>query len=921
MGDSRARRQFRVLYRNFLAQIVDTELIATHGDPSRLLAQIGALLISISIILAIEILPQYRKATSAQIRLGAWGDQEFLIGITIAVIGVFTVFAWDSIFPSRHDTLVLASLPIRQNTISRAKLAATGTGLAVCLIAINGVIGLAYPFAAGGVRTFFAYWTTVTAAGLWIFCSLVALQGLAALTLTYRRFLKVSNALQVASFFAILAVFFLTPGPLDLDVSHGIPDAARLLPSFWFLGLFQTLNASAQPTFAPLASRALATLIAAVSTAALSFALAQYQVTRRIVEEPDIVPADRARPPSRVFPWVVRRATANWKPLDRAILLFIARTLTRSRLHRNLMAVFGGLGLAISITYAKALLYGNSQMYALARRYGFQTPHWYEPNTPLMAVGFILLILAVLGARVVFSLPLAVRANWIFRITDMQSPAAYFAALRKSVLTLIALPVWLVVAIFYLSVWGGPEALGHMLVLFCIGLIAVDLALSGFRKMPFACNYLPGASNLRIRLPIYGTVFLAAVDIGTRMERNAFESAARSMLLASALVALLSYARRRWNKLASWQLEQLQFDARPITDVAPLDLRGDGAYGRNQRYLDVLDTPPEPSLRQRAWRFARKTAIATACLCVGGFVYEQISELRNPLPPRQGRSIDIGGRSLNYSCVGQGSPAVIFENGSGGAGMNWTGLQREVAQYTRACWYDRAGQGWSDAAPFPHPASAIADDLHRLLGAAPVAPPYVLAGLSSGGICVRVYAKRYPPDVAGMVLIDSAHVDEDDSITPPGGGYIPYFPQGLSVLAQILRPIGALRLIMPAGALSPFETRTFAESLKEEMVYESHVEARAVRSLGDIPLIVLTAGRHRVNPPESPVEAREQLARENKWIEAQKQLARLSTHAQQRVFPEAQHNLLADRPQEVLKAVVDVVSAVRASSHPGSATN
>jgi pimeloyl-ACP methyl ester carboxylesterase len=256
---------------------------------------------------------------------------------------------------------------------------------------------------------------------------------------------------------------------------------------------------------------------------------------------------------------------------------------------------------------------------------------------------------------------------------------------------------------------------------------------------------------------------------------------------------------------------------------------------------------------------------------------------------------------------------VVFENGSGGAGMYWTGFQREVAGYTRACWYDRAGQGWSDAAPFPHPASAIADDLHRLLGNAGVAPPFVLVGLSSGGICARVYAHQYPSEVAGMVLVDSAHNDENDPITPPGGGYIPYFPKFLSVLAQILRPIGGLRLLLPPGELSPFETRTLAESLKEEMAYESRLEARAVRSLGDIPLIVLTAGRHRIDPPDNPIEARQQRAWEAKWIEAQKQLARLSTHSKQRVFPEAGHDLTRDRPTDVLEAIHEVVAQARAS--------
>ena len=626
--------------------------------------QIGALLVSLSFILAMEIIPQYTRATASEIRLGAWGDQEFLIGTSLAVVGMFTVFAWDSIFPSRRDSLVLGSLPIRSGTIFRAKLAATGTGLGVCLAAVNGIIGMVYPFVVGGVRAFFAYWITIAAAGLWMFCSLLALQGLAALLLSYRRFLKISNVLQVEAFFAILAVYFLTPGPLDLDLSHGIPVEAQRLPSFWFVGMFQRLNGSARPVFEPLVGRALLALIVSVSVAALTYALSYYRITRRVVEEPDIVPSDRARPPSH---WV-RWATSRMKPLDRAILLFTARTLTRSWLHRNLLAVFGGLGLAISLTYAKALLYGSSQMYALARRYGFHPPHWYEPNVPLMAAGFVMLILAVIRARAAFALPVALKANWIFRMTDVQSPKAYFAAIRRAMFTLVAAPVWIVASIFYLSVWGGPEAVGHVLVMLCVGVVVVEWSLTGFRKMPFACSYVPGASNLRIKLPIYGAVFLGAVDIGTRAERSTFEEGARTALLGVILLLLVFHARRRWRKFANGPSEQIQFDEKPIADVAPLDLSHDGVYSRYYRYLDVLHAPPEPVLHQRAFRFLRKAALVTAGFCAVGFAYERFSEWRNPRPPRQGVSIDIGGRSLNYSCIGNGSPTVVSRTVAGAPG-------------------------------------------------------------------------------------------------------------------------------------------------------------------------------------------------------------------------------------------------------------
>ena len=908
MDGSLAKRQFQVLYRNFLLQIVDLELVAAHGDPSRLLMQIGALLVSLSFILAINILPQYGRATAAEIALGSWGDQEFLISTTIAIAGMFTVFAWDSIFPSRRDSLVLGSLPIRPRTIFRAKIAATGMGLGVSVLAVNAATGLGYPFVLSGVRTFFAYWITMVAAGLWIFSTLLALQGLAALLLSYRRFLKVSNALQVGGFFAILGVYFLTPGPLDLDVSEGIPMIAQRLPSFWFLGLFQWLNGSPRPVFEPLAGVALIRLFLSLTIAAITYSLSYYRNTRRVVEEPDIVPSDRARPGSRWLRWLVLKCIPE--PLDRAIVLFVERTLLRSRLHRNLLAVFGGLGLAISLGYAKGLLYGSSQMFALARRYGYQPPHWYEINRPMMTAGFILTILAVIGARTAFALPIALKANWIFRITAVHSPRKYFGAVRKAMFTLVAGPVWVVLSIFYLTAWGEPEALGHVLVLLAVGAIVAERSLTGFRKIPFACAYVPGESNLRIKLPAYGAVFLFGTDLATGSERSIFESAGRTALLGAILLILVVHARRRWRRFAGGPLEHVQFDEEPVSDIAPLDLSHDRGYGHS-RYLDVLNAPPEPPFRQRAITFLRKTAVVTACFCAAGFIYEQLARLRNPLPPRQGQSVDIGGRSLNYSCIGQSSPTVIFENGSGGAGMYWTPVQREVARYTRACWYDRAGQGWSDAAPFPHPASAIADDLHRMLTKAAEAPPYVLVGLSSGGIIARVYAQRYPSDTAGMVLVDSTHRDENEPIMPPGEGYIPYFPKGMYVLAQILRPIGVLRLIIPPGGPMAFESRTFAESLKEEMIYESLLEARGVRSLGDIPLIVLTAGRHRVNPPDNPIAARMEDAREKAWIQAQKQLARLSTRGEQRVFPEARHNLLVDRPREVLEAIRDVVERTR----------
>ena len=897
------RRQFRILYRAFLGQLIDPELLATAGDPFRLLAQAGALLLSVSLIFAMSILAQYRYATARQIAEGSWGDQEFLIGATMALAGMFTVVVWDSIFPARRDCLVLGALPVRSWTLLRAKSAASLTGLLAAILALNAFTGVVYPLRVGGVG---AYWTAIVAAGVTVFCGLLGLQALLALALPYRWFLRASNGLQAAAFFGILGTFLLTPGPSELNFESGLPDLVRRLPSFWFLGMFQQMQGAALPRFVPLAGKAWVALAASVTLAAAGYALAYSRVMRKLVEEPDLAPANR-RPASTFGVFLARRVDA--RPVSRAIILFAARTAVRSRQHRNLLAAFGGLGLALALTFAKGMLYGNSRMYELARAYEFRPPQWYEPNTAMVSAGFILLFLSLLGMRTAFATPAALRANWVFRITTVHSPAVYFAAIRKAALLLGALPVCLLAGSFYGLVWGGLAGWGYALVLAAVALILCNRMWTGFRKLPFACGYLPGESNLRMKLPLYGSAFLFAVAIGGEFVRAMFDRPTRTVALFGALGVLAFQSARRWRTFAHGPFEELQFDPQVTSNIQPLSLNEDAAYSGNLRYLDRADADP-PRFRQRAMAWAGKSLAAAVMLATVGLIYEQAARAMNPRPPRIGQAIDIGGRKLNLSCAGEGAPAVVFESGRGGLGSGWARFQGEASRYTRACWYDRAGYGWSDPAPSLHPASAIAADLHILLARAGIRTPVVLVGFSFGGLAARVYAGRYPKDVAGMVLIDATHFDERERILPPGGGWLPYLPGLLPALGRWSERVGLVRLAMPRTQINPFEPRTLVESLKE-LDYPSALEARQVQTLGNLPLVVLTAGRHRGSPPENVVEARQQQRFEARWIEAQQQLARLSSRGEQRVFPEAGHNLLRDRPLDVADAIREMVQAAR----------
>jgi pimeloyl-ACP methyl ester carboxylesterase len=912
-----ARRQFNVLYRTFLLRIVDLEVLPARADPTSLLAQIGALLAGLSFTLSVIMIPSYSRENAERIALQSWGDQEFLIGTSMAIAGLFTVIAWDSISPDGRDSLVLGHLPVRTRTILRAKLAAAAAGLGLSLICVNIITGLAYPFAAGGIKTFFVYWAVTIAAGTFVFSALLALQGLAAVLLPQRLFLRASNALQVFVFFVLLAAYFLTPGPEEMQLTPGMPLPALVtrLPSFWFVGLFERWNGSKYHFFEPLGGRGLAALSISIFLACACYAFTYFRSMRRGIEEPGIAPSDHAHP--RLFRnKLIRIATSRLAPVNRAVLLFIGRTMMRSRQHRNFLAVFGGLALAISLASGKAMLYGNSRMYAEAQHFGFVPPRWYQPNTTLLTAGFVLLGLAVIGTRAAFSLPVTLRANWILRLTAVHSPSAYFHATRQSMLVLAGLPVLTAASLFYLTVWSGPEAWGYTIVLWMVGVVLVNGVLTGFTKLPFACSYAPGQSNLRMKLPAYGLAFIFVVVVAANIERAMLETAGRAVLLGLFLTALLIHQRRRWRTFAGSPDSlpvQLRFEEEPGDEISPLRLSGDAGYGREYRYLDAINAAPKPNFRRRAIVLGVKSAAVVVSLCAAGALYERISEWRHPVPPRVGQPVDVGGRTLNYFCQGEGSPVVIFESGRGGPGIYWSRLQRDVAGYTRACWYDRAGYGWSDPAPFPHPASAIADDLHVLLTKANISAPYVLVGFSFGGLTSRVFVHRHPEGVAGMVLVDSSMVVPNETLEPPTGSYLPYFPRLLPAIASVAAPLGLVRLGMPPGSVTAFEPRTMVESLKE-MDYESMLESLEVKSLGDLPLIVLTAGRHRMTPPDNPIDARRERVLEGNWIEGQRRLAQLSKRGEQRVFPDANHNLPLERPEEVRAAIREVVTRTRVRS-------
>lgn len=150
-----------------------------------------------------------------------------------------------------------------------------------------------------------------------------------------------------------------------------------------------------------------------------------------------------------------------------------------------------------------------------------------------------------------------------------------------------------------------------------------------------------------------------------------------------------------------------------------------------------------------------------------GAICERRLEARELRDAPPGELVDVGGHRMHINRTGQGSgPTVVLDAGLAGFSTDWTLVQPEVAAFAHVCSYDRAGYGWSDPVHGERTSDVIAAELHELLHRAGVPGPYLLVGHSFGGYTVRVFADRYPDEVAGLVLVDVSHEAFPDTLPP-----------------------------------------------------------------------------------------------------------------------------------------------------------
>ncbi|MET0070055.1 MAG: alpha/beta hydrolase [Candidatus Thiodiazotropha sp.] len=235
----------------------------------------------------------------------------------------------------------------------------------------------------------------------------------------------------------------------------------------------------------------------------------------------------------------------------------------------------------------------------------------------------------------------------------------------------------------------------------------------------------------------------------------------------------------------------------------------------------------------------------------------------------------VEGRQVDLAATGEGSPVVVFESGMGPTMSTWSPIYDSLSEVTGVFAYNRPGYGRSSVNSAPASAREIAEQLHQTLLATGHKPPYLLVGHSAGGLYVNLFARLYPNEVAAVVLLDSSHPSQFE-----------YFRKERPLLYTTFTATTALA-----------RTRYEAAILKRV-----HNEFSSIESFPDIPLVVLTAEK------SSLFETREMRA---KWLEFQRDLARMSSKARHRVIDDSGHFIHRDRPGEVIREITALIEELR----------
>lgn len=333
----------------------------------------------------------------------------------------------------------------------------------------------------------------------------------------------------------------------------------------------------------------------------------------------------------------------------------------------------------------------------------------------------------------------------------------------------------------------------------------------------------------------------------------------------------------------------------------------------------------------KIWKWCKRIGFGFLALLVillaGGASYQFIkTKLDEKAYPPVGRMVDVGGYRLHIHSMGSGGPTVVLDAGMGNIGLDWGLVQPEIAKFTRAVSYDRAGTGWSEQGARPRTSLRIVQELHTLLHKAEIPGPYIIVGHSFGGATAQLFAAVYPEEVAGIVLVDACHEEQEKRLPPNPigeGGF------GSPVVARLSTIFGLTRVLMnmQGSTIAPpipqhlwdahlalcLTTKHWSSMLDESQALNESLSQLAGADpslLEKTPCIVITAGKM---PDLSAFGLNESLQTYFQemfivWRDLQKELTAKFKNGRQIIADKSDHMIPWHQPELIVHSVQELIN-------------
>jgi len=504
-------KQLLILTRHFFLRLFINDFVFFEDSMQQKVIALIAMLAVFSGHLSKALLTKYLWVRDMNT---SWVEKGYFLLFAMLVMGFISILEWDLIFPDSRDFSNLVPLPLKVRTMFLSKF--TSFFLFVCLfaLAITSLSTFVFwihlpkwqsPTLIFSIRFVLTHIVTVLSACLSISFIFALITGILFTVLGRRIFDLVSVYIRSLMMIALvfLMSFFLFElidisqiFPSLIDLKENSPLFLYLFPPMWFVGLYETLLGNTDPLFRILANGAVPAVILPLMGFFLISAVSyrkylgkMREVKKRKVHHFKI--QDRSK---KIFDAFFLK-----NPIQRAVFYFFGNTMRKSNFHRMRLASYlvVAVGIVLILLAAKATAQGNIDSF----------------DKTILSIPFILSFFLVLGIRATSQIPVAVDANWIFRLIETIDTRHYVTGFKKGIRFFVLVPLFIVLFVFYTILWGWSFASIFCLFGFTVSILLAEIVFINHRKIPFTCTYLPGEGKMHIFWIVYLVSFISYVSI------------------------------------------------------------------------------------------------------------------------------------------------------------------------------------------------------------------------------------------------------------------------------------------------------------------------------------------------------------------------------------------------------------------------